>query len=36
MPYPESLGFEMAPRLPAAEEREVVAQELSLHFAATT
>jgi len=34
MPYPEGLGFEMAPRLPAAEEREVVAQELSLHFAA--
>jgi hypothetical protein len=30
----ESLSYDPAPRLPGAEEREVVAQELSLHFAA--
>lgn len=34
MQHPESLSYDSAPRLPAAEEREVVAQELSLHFAA--
>jgi len=34
MHHPESLSYDSAPRLPGAEEREVVAQELSLHFAA--
>ena len=34
MQYPERLGFDSAPQAPAAEERELVAQELSLHFAA--
>ena len=34
MHYPDNLGFDAAPRLLAADERELVAQELSLHFAA--
>ncbi|MDB4891006.1 MAG: hypothetical protein JWL61_2861 [Gemmatimonadetes bacterium] len=34
MEHPESLSYELSPRLPGAEEREVIAQELSLHFAA--
>ncbi|MEO8335349.1 MAG: DUF1707 domain-containing protein [bacterium] len=34
MHYPDSRGFDSTPRLPAADERELVAQELSLHFAA--
>jgi hypothetical protein len=34
MQYSEGLSYDSAPRYPAAEEREVVAQELSLHFAA--
>ena len=34
MQYPERLGYDSAPRPPGADERELVAQELSLHFAA--
>ncbi|MEO5815352.1 MAG: DUF1707 domain-containing protein [Gemmatimonadaceae bacterium] len=34
MQYSEGLSHDSAPRYPAAEERELVAQELSLHFAA--
>jgi hypothetical protein len=34
MQHHESLSYDSAPRTPGAEEREVVAQELSLHFAA--
>jgi len=35
MQYPERLGYDSAPRPPGADERELVAQELSLHFAAS-
>jgi hypothetical protein len=34
MQYPERLSYDSAPRPPGAEEREIVAQELALHFAA--
>ena len=34
MEHSDSLRYDLAPRHPDAEEREVVAQELSLHFAA--